>query len=75
MIGCMRAGGGCLRHLGAKVMGFHCAKLQIVPRFIGLDGAAILYECLGMPLIGSCVERHSLMPVGLFFAQNKHFAT
>lgn len=72
MIGCMQVAGGCLRRLGAKVMGFHCAKLQIVPRISGLDGAAILHVRLGVPLIGSCVKRLGLMPVGLFFSQNKH---
>lgn len=68
----MQVAGGCLRRLGAKVMGFHCAKLQIVPRISGLDGAAILHVRLGVPLIGSCVKRLGLMPVGLFFSQNKH---
>lgn len=40
MIGCRQVGGGSLRGLGAQVMGFHCAKLQIVPWIIGLDRAA-----------------------------------
>lgn len=70
MIGCRQVGGGSLRGLGAQAMGFHCAKLQIVPWNIGLDRAAS-YSAR-VPLIGSCVKRRSLLPVGLFFAQNKH---
>lgn len=69
MIDRVLAGGGeGISDGWVQVMGFHSAKLQTVPWIIGLDGAAILRVCLGVLLIGSCVKRHSLLPVGLFYS-------